>query len=160
MLTLIESELTTDWLSCHLCTDTCQHVRHLRHKHSLYPGSDKTDSGNIHQNLGSGSGQNVGGCDGHILLGNGTYLGIWILSSSTYRPIEKIWKCMEETWGQMLRNWQKTLYRVDCLQIWNFEFKKLAIAFSCPKSWFRRDVISIFARDCVSDLRYLVRECL
>ena len=23
---------------------------------------------------------------------------------------------------------------VDCLQIWNFEFKKLAIAFSCPKS--------------------------
>ena len=88
MLTLIESELTTDWLSCHLCTDTCQHVRHLRHKHSLYPGSDKTDSGNIHQNLGSGSGQNIGGCDGHILLGNGTYLGIWILSSSTYRPID------------------------------------------------------------------------
>ena len=51
-------------------------------------------------------------------------------------------------------------YEVDCVQIWNFEFKKLAIAFSCPKSWFRRDVISIFARDCVSDLRYLVRECL
>ena len=51
-------------------------------------------------------------------------------------------------------------YTIDCVRIWNFEFKKLAIAFSCQKSWFRRDVISIFARDWVSDLRYLVRECL
>ena len=51
-------------------------------------------------------------------------------------------------------------YPVDCVRIWNFEFKKLAIAFSCPKSWFRRDPISIFVRDWVSDLRYLVRECL
>ena len=25
-------------------------------------------------------------------------------------------------------------YPLDCVQIWNFEFKKLAIAFSCPKS--------------------------
>ena len=54
------------------------------------------------------------------------------------------------TWGSIL----------DCLQIWNFEFKKLAIAFSCPKSWFRRDVIPIFARYWVFDLRYSVRECL
>ena len=55
------------------------------------------------------------------------------------------------------RTW---LWAVDCLRIWNFEFKKLAIAFSYPKSWFRRDMISIFARDWVSDLRYSVRECL
>ena len=49
---------------------------------------------------------------------------------------------------------------LDCLRIWKFEFKKLAIAFSCQKSWFWRDVIPIFARDWVSDLRYLVKECL
>ena len=26
------------------------------------------------------------------------------------------------------------LWTLDCVRIWNFEFKKLAIAFSCPKS--------------------------
>ena len=66
-------------------------------------------------------------------------------------------------WGIHFRNWEsmpEVNSLLDCVRIWNFEFKKLAIAFSCPKSWFRRVVISIFARDWVSDLRYLVRECL
>ena len=59
-------------------------------------------------------------------------------------------RCWNPSWSACL---------LDCV-LWNFEFQKLDIALSCPKSWFWRVVISIFARDWVSDLRYSVRECL